>query len=163
MKWCHSLIVCIIVKAHLALIISFIKSKLEKPVTTETLFENSLFGLNQGALFTQLGGKNTFEAAPDILGQTQGYTSAVFFVETLVPSGTETRLTNALAMITSLMLLTMMSTKITHSNMGCMTNHFLYNQRNTWNGCNNHFTPNLSLSLITTHTLNLPMMKVASR
>ncbi|EAC9512995.1 LTA synthase family protein, partial [Listeria monocytogenes] len=39
---------------------------------------NSLFGLNQGALFTQLGGKNTFEAAPDILGQTQGYTSAVF-------------------------------------------------------------------------------------
>lgn len=34
--------------------------------------------LDQGSLFTQVGGKNTFEAAPDILKQTQGYTSAAF-------------------------------------------------------------------------------------
>lgn len=56
----------------------FHQVKAGKTSDAETLFENSLFGLNQGALFTQLGGKNTFEAAPDILGQTQGYTSAVF-------------------------------------------------------------------------------------
>ncbi|WP_086276046.1 LTA synthase family protein [Candidatus Enterococcus testudinis] len=56
----------------------FHQVKAGKTSDAETLFENSLFGLNQGALFTQLGGKNTFEAAPDILGQTEGYTSAVF-------------------------------------------------------------------------------------
>jgi lipoteichoic acid synthase len=56
----------------------FHQVKAGKTSDAETLFENSLFGLNQGALFTQLGGKNTFEAAPDILGQTLGYTSAVF-------------------------------------------------------------------------------------
>ncbi|MDH6365470.1 lipoteichoic acid synthase [Enterococcus sp. PF1-24] len=44
----------------------------------ETLMENSLFGLKEGALFTKLGSENTFQAAPNILGQTQGYTSAVF-------------------------------------------------------------------------------------
>lgn len=44
----------------------------------ETMMENSLFGLNQGSLFTKLGGDNVFEAAPDILGQVGGYTSAVF-------------------------------------------------------------------------------------
>jgi lipoteichoic acid synthase len=49
-----------------------------KTSDAETLFENSLFGLDQGSLFTQVGGKNTFEAAPDILKQTQGYTSAAF-------------------------------------------------------------------------------------
>lgn len=49
-----------------------------KTSDAETLFENSLFGLSQGSLFSQLGGKNTFEAAPAILDQTQGYTSAVF-------------------------------------------------------------------------------------
>ncbi|MGC6767872.1 LTA synthase family protein [Enterococcus sp. LJL128] len=49
-----------------------------KTSDAETLFENSLFGLSQGSLFTQIGGKNTFEAAPAILDQTQGYTSAVF-------------------------------------------------------------------------------------
>ncbi|MBP1044726.1 LTA synthase family protein [Enterococcus sp. BWM-S5] len=49
-----------------------------KTSDAETLFENSLFGLSQGSLFTQIGGKNTFEAAPTILDQTQGYTSAVF-------------------------------------------------------------------------------------
>ena len=56
----------------------FHQVKAGKTSDAETLFENSLFGLNQGALFTQLGGKNTFEAAPNILKQTQGYTSAVF-------------------------------------------------------------------------------------
>ena len=49
-----------------------------KTSDAETLLETSLFGLNQGAFFTQFGGKNTFEAAPNILQQTQGYTSAVF-------------------------------------------------------------------------------------
>ena len=49
-----------------------------KTSDAETLLENSLFGLDQGSLFTQVGGKNTFEAAPDILKQTQGYTSAAF-------------------------------------------------------------------------------------
>ena len=56
----------------------FHQVKAGKTSDSETLFENSLFGLNQGALFTQLGGKNTFEAAPNILKQTQGYNSAVF-------------------------------------------------------------------------------------
>ncbi len=56
----------------------FHQVKAGKTSDSETLFENSLFGLNQGALFTQLGGKNTFEAAPNILKQTQGYTSAIF-------------------------------------------------------------------------------------
>ncbi|SJZ36813.1 lipoteichoic acid synthase [Pilibacter termitis] len=49
-----------------------------KTSDAETLMENSFFGLADGPLFTQLGGKNTFEAAPSILQQTQGYTSAVF-------------------------------------------------------------------------------------
>ncbi|MBP2100045.1 LTA synthase family protein [Enterococcus rivorum] len=49
-----------------------------KTSDAETLFENSLFGSAQGSLFTQLGGKNTFEAAPNILDQEAGYTSAVF-------------------------------------------------------------------------------------
>lgn len=56
----------------------FHQVKAGKTSDAETLMENSLFGLNQGSLFTQLGGKNTFQAAPDILSQTQGYISAVF-------------------------------------------------------------------------------------
>ncbi|MGC3124376.1 sulfatase-like hydrolase/transferase, partial [Enterococcus faecalis] len=32
----------------------------------------------QGSLFTELGSDNVFQAAPAILGQKQGYTSAVF-------------------------------------------------------------------------------------
>ena len=102
----------------------FHQVKAGKTSDAETLFENSLFGLNQGALFTQLGGKNTFEAAPDILGQTQGYTSAVFSRKHWYLLEPKRDFTNALAMITSSTLLTMMSTKITHSNMGCMTNRF---------------------------------------
>ncbi|MDR2832307.1 MAG: LTA synthase family protein [Streptococcaceae bacterium] len=49
-----------------------------KTSDAETLYENSFFGLAQGPLFTQLGSTNTFQAAPNILQQTQGYTSAVF-------------------------------------------------------------------------------------
>lgn len=56
----------------------FHQVKSGKTSDAETLFENSYFGLDQGPLFTQLGSKNTFQAAPAILGQTQGYTSAVF-------------------------------------------------------------------------------------
>lgn len=47
-----------------------------KTSDAETLIENSLFGLSQGPLFTQLGSKNTFQAAPDILSQKAGYTTA---------------------------------------------------------------------------------------
>lgn len=49
-----------------------------KTSDAETLLENSLFGLNQGSLFSQLGGKNTFNAAPAILNQKLGYTTAAF-------------------------------------------------------------------------------------
>lgn len=49
-----------------------------KTSDAETLLENSFFGLAQGPLFTQLGSKNTFQAAPNILAQEAGYTSAVF-------------------------------------------------------------------------------------
>ncbi|MBO0454651.1 LTA synthase family protein [Candidatus Enterococcus murrayae] len=49
-----------------------------KTSDAETLLENSLFGLNQGALFSQLGGKNTFNAAPALLDQKLGYTTAAF-------------------------------------------------------------------------------------
>ena len=56
----------------------FNQVKAGKTSDAETMFENSLFGLNQGSLFTQLGGKNTFEAAPNILAQNGDYTSAVF-------------------------------------------------------------------------------------
>lgn len=44
----------------------------------ETMLENSVFGLPQGSLFSQLGGTNTFQAAPAILGQKENYSSAVF-------------------------------------------------------------------------------------
>ncbi|KAF9404720.1 hypothetical protein HW555_014202 [Spodoptera exigua] len=54
-----------------------------KTSDAETMFENSLFGLDQGSLFTQVGGKNTFEAAPAILNQEAGYTSAVFHGNTV--------------------------------------------------------------------------------
>lgn len=44
----------------------------------ETMLENSLYGLPEGSVFTKLGPDNTFQAAPAILGQQKGYTSAVF-------------------------------------------------------------------------------------
>ena len=56
----------------------FHQVKAGKTSDAETLMETSLFGLNQGAFFAQLGGKNTFEAAPHILSQEAGYSSAVF-------------------------------------------------------------------------------------
>ncbi len=56
----------------------FHQVKAGKTSDAETLMENSLFGLNQGSLLSQLGGKNTFQAAPNILKQTEGYTSAAF-------------------------------------------------------------------------------------
>lgn len=56
----------------------FHQVKAGKTSDAETLMENSFFGLNQGSFFVSNGGKNTFQAAPDILGQLGGYTSAVF-------------------------------------------------------------------------------------
>ncbi|MDM8213020.1 LTA synthase family protein [Enterococcus hirae] len=56
----------------------FHQVKAGKTSDAETLLENSLFGLDQGSLFAQLGGKNTFQAVPDILSQTAGYTTAAF-------------------------------------------------------------------------------------
>jgi Phosphoglycerol transferase and related proteins, alkaline phosphatase superfamily len=45
----------------------------------ETMLESGLFGLPKGtSVFTKLGADNTFQAAPAILAQKKGYTSAVF-------------------------------------------------------------------------------------
>lgn len=44
----------------------------------ETMLESGLYGLPEGSFFQKLGGDNTFQAAPAILGQKKGYTSAVF-------------------------------------------------------------------------------------
>lgn len=45
----------------------------------ETMLESDLFGLPSGtSFFTKLGTENTFQAAPAILSQKKGYTSAVF-------------------------------------------------------------------------------------
>ncbi|WP_119326501.1 LTA synthase family protein [Companilactobacillus musae] len=44
----------------------------------ETMLESGLFGLPEGSFFQKLGGDNTFQAAPAILGQKKGYKSAVF-------------------------------------------------------------------------------------
>lgn len=49
-----------------------------KTSDAENLLETSTYGLSQGSLFSTLGSDNTFEAAPAILKQTSGYTSAVF-------------------------------------------------------------------------------------
>ena len=49
-----------------------------KTSDAENMLETGTFGLPQGSLFTELGSDNVFQAAPAILGQTQGYTSAVF-------------------------------------------------------------------------------------
>lgn len=42
------------------------------------LTENSLFGLPEGSAFQMLGGSNVFHAAPKILSEDKGYTSAAF-------------------------------------------------------------------------------------
>lgn len=49
-----------------------------KSSDAEVLVENSLFGLPQGSAFQTLGTSNTFQAAPSILKQKAGYTSASF-------------------------------------------------------------------------------------
>nr|WP_125598478.1 LTA synthase family protein [Lapidilactobacillus achengensis] len=49
-----------------------------KTSDAENMLENSVFGLPQGSAFTSLGTDNTFQAAPAILQQTDGYSSAVF-------------------------------------------------------------------------------------
>lgn len=56
----------------------FHQVKSGKTSDAETLLEDSFFGLSQGPLFTQLGDKNTFQAAPAIFSQKGGYTTAVF-------------------------------------------------------------------------------------
>ena len=49
-----------------------------KTSDAENMLETGTFGLPQGSLFTELGSDNVFQAAPATLGQTEGYTSAVF-------------------------------------------------------------------------------------
>ncbi len=49
-----------------------------KTSDAENMLETGTFGLPQGSLFTELGSDNVFQAAPAILKQSQGYTSAVF-------------------------------------------------------------------------------------
>lgn len=44
----------------------------------ETMLETGAFGLSDGSVLTTLGSDNTFQAAPAILRQNGGYTSAVF-------------------------------------------------------------------------------------
>lgn len=48
-----------------------------KTADAELLLDNSLYGTPQGAAFVT-NGSNTYQALPAILGQRQGYTSAVF-------------------------------------------------------------------------------------
>ncbi|WP_281164302.1 LTA synthase family protein [Liquorilactobacillus sicerae] len=49
-----------------------------KTSDAENMLENSVYGLPQGSLFSALGTDNTFQAAPAILNQRAGYSSAVF-------------------------------------------------------------------------------------
>ncbi|HFU4202484.1 TPA: LTA synthase family protein [Streptococcus suis] len=56
----------------------FNQVKAGKTSDAETMIETSLFGLNQGSFMVQYGGTNTQQAAPYILSQNGGYTSAVF-------------------------------------------------------------------------------------
>lgn len=49
-----------------------------KSSDAEVLGENSLYGLPQGSAFQTLGSTNTFHAAPNVLKQEAGYTSAAF-------------------------------------------------------------------------------------
>ena len=65
------------------------------------MIENSFYGLPQGAAFMTRG-RNTYHAAPAIL-KDYGYTSA-YSTEMEEVSGTETKYTNLLATIISLML-----------------------------------------------------------
>lgn len=49
-----------------------------KTSDAENMLETSTYGLSQGSLFATLGNDDTFQAAPAILKQRAGYTSAVF-------------------------------------------------------------------------------------
>ncbi|MER2063815.1 MAG: LTA synthase family protein, partial [Alkalibacterium sp.] len=49
-----------------------------KSSDAEVLAETSLYGLPEGSAFQTLGSTNTFHAAPSILGEKAGYTSAAF-------------------------------------------------------------------------------------
>lgn len=49
-----------------------------KTSDAENMLETSTYGLSQGSLFATLGNDNTFQAAPAILNQRAGYSSAVF-------------------------------------------------------------------------------------
>ncbi|ANK59900.1 LTA synthase family protein [Loigolactobacillus backii] len=49
-----------------------------KTSDAENMLETGVYGLPQGSVFTALGSDNTFQAAPAILKQQAGYTSAVF-------------------------------------------------------------------------------------
>lgn len=49
-----------------------------KSSDAEVLAENSLFGLPEGSAFHTIGSANTFHAAPKILGEEKGYTTAAF-------------------------------------------------------------------------------------
>ncbi|MBY7146546.1 LTA synthase family protein, partial [Levilactobacillus brevis] len=49
-----------------------------KTSDAEMMLENSLFGLPQGSAMTTYGTQNTFQAAPAILSQQAGYTTAAF-------------------------------------------------------------------------------------
>ncbi|MCW3779397.1 LTA synthase family protein [Levilactobacillus namurensis] len=49
-----------------------------KTSDAEMMLENSLFGLPQGSAMTTYGTQNTFQAAPAILSQEAGYTTAAF-------------------------------------------------------------------------------------
>lgn len=49
-----------------------------KTSDAENMLETSTYGLSQGSLFATLGNDNTFQAAPAILKQRAGYTSAAF-------------------------------------------------------------------------------------
>lgn len=65
-------------KSTLAFSNFFHQVKAGKTSDAETLLDTSLFGLNQGSYMVQYGGSNTQQAAPTILSQQAGYTSAVF-------------------------------------------------------------------------------------
>lgn len=56
----------------------FNQVKAGKTSDAETLMETGLFGLSQGSFMVTYGGTNTQAAAPNILAQTQGHSSAVF-------------------------------------------------------------------------------------
>ncbi|MBA2795010.1 LTA synthase family protein [Streptococcus porcinus] len=65
-------------KSTLAFSNFFHQVKAGKTSDAETMMENSLFGLNSGSFMVNYGGDNTQFAAPSILRQKDGYTSAVF-------------------------------------------------------------------------------------